>query len=401
MATEILLPQWAMGLMEGTVAHWLKAAGDYVEAGEPLAEVEEAKVTGEVSAPAAGYLLKILAQEGETVPVRTPICLIGTKEELQVQAQPLQESSQTASPPTAASAAPSPALTKTPEAQPGGPKQITPIARKLAAEFKLDLSTIQGSGPGGRITEADVRQAYAMHGASKETEIPLAGMRGAVAQSMAESLHNSAQLTITMQADVTELLRQREALKGSEKSNTAESGGGAVNVTLTDVIIKATTLTLKKHPRLNGWVEKEKIRLPAEIHIGLAVALDEGLIVPVIRNADRKTLREIAVETKQLAQKARDKALAPDEAFGSTFTITNLGTYGVGFFTPIINLPEIAILGVGAVAESLIRQNDGLAWRKVLPLSLTIDHRAIDGAPAADFLRDVKDCLEQVDLQTL
>lgn len=396
MASEIRLPQWAMGLTEGTVSHWLKGVGEYVESGEPVAEVEEAKVTDEVTASTAGYLLQILVQEGETVPVRTPLCLIGSLEELQAQSQP-----QTIFQPSIESTTPPP-ITEVARPQFTTTVQVTPVARKLANQFNLDLTSIQGSGPGGRITEADVQRAHAEQSVgSNETEIRLSGMRGTVAQHMSDSLHNSAQFTMTMQADVTELLRQREALKSSNGANVGETPDEIINVTLTDVLVKATALILQKHPRLNGWVDTEKIRLVAEIHIGLAVAIDEGLVVPVLHNADRKTLCEIAVENKELAKRAREKTFSAEEISGSTFTITNLGALGVDFFTPIINLPEIAILGVGAVKDYPLKQGDGLVWRKGLPLSLTIDHRAVDGAPAAIFLSDLKTCLEQIELNTL
>lgn len=390
-ATEMRLPQWAMGLQEGAVAQWLKDVGDPVKEGEPVALVDEAKVTDEILAPTAGYLVRKLVEEGQVVHVGTPLCLIGTLEELQSQAAP------TVSP--AAAAQPTPAGRSAAAAEAARPlhgkaMEVTPIARKLARDLGVDLATVTGSGPGGRVTEGDVRRAHEMLAAPRETEIRLSGMRGVVAQRMVASLSRSAQFTLHMQADVTGLLRQSEALN---------AGQGAVSgeVTLTHVLIKATALTLQKHPRMNGWVDDEKIRLFADIHIGLAVALEEGLIVPVLRNADRKTLGEIAEETRRLAQHAREKKLSADEISGSTFTITNLGMYGVESFTPIVNLPEIAVLGVGAVKEALSRTEDGLAWRKSLPLSLTIDHRAVDGAPAALFLRDLKNSLEQIDLGAL
>ena len=387
MATEAKLPQWAMGIQEGMISQWLKAVGDPVESGEPIAEVEESKVSDVIHAPIAGYLIKILVQEGQTVPVRTPLCLIGTQDELRAQMEQAQAEQVVAQPTVESGAAES-----KPQAKPDVAVQVTPVARKLANEYKLDLATIQGSGPGGRITEDDVRKAYQRISAPKENEIHFSGMRETVAQRMSASLHNAAQFTMTMRADVTKLQNQREELKKVDATFQA---------TLTDVIIKVVALMLAKHPRLNGWVEAEKIRLPAEIHIGLAVALEEGLIVPVLHNVEGKSLGEIAAENKALAQKARDKTLTAEEISGSTFSITNLGMFGVDFFTPIINPPEIAILGIGAVSEYPLRQDEHVAWRKGLPMSLTIDHRAVDGAPAAEFLRDLKDCLEHIDLKTL
>lgn len=387
MTTEIRLPQWAMGLTEGEVAHWLKKAGDHVEAGETIAEIEEAKITNVISSPVAGYVLQILVEEGVSVPVLTTLCLIGTQEELQVQTeQPinvtLPNTSPTVSQPTSLEAN---------KERLGATVEVTPVARKLAKELNVDLTSITGSGPGGRITEADVRQAIEKVPATQQTEIRMSGMREVVAKRMATSLRDSAQLTLTMQADVTDLLFQRNEL------NAGLSG----KVSITDVVVKAVALTLISHPRLNGWVDNEKISLQPEIHIGIAVALEEGLIAPVLKNVERKSLQEIAEETKLLAQKARDNTLGISEISGSTFTLTNLGMYGIDFFTPIINLPEIAILGVGAVKDTPFRKGNDTLWRECLPLSLTIDHRAVDGAPAAMFLRDLTDQLEHIDLRSL
>lgn len=339
-----------MGSQRGSIVRWLKSVGDYAKVGEALVEVNEAGVSDVISAPQAGYLFQILVKEGGTVPIQTPLCLIDTRGESQIQAKPFQ----------GGQIVPQPALT--------------------------DLSQVN--------TEQQV--------SPKETEIPLSGVRGVIAQHMTDSLRYSAQFTITMQADVTELLQQHKALKAvSKEMNATEVSSETIHATLTDMIIKITALTLKDHPRLNGWVKDEVIHLPAGIHIGLAVAIEGGLIVPVIKNADRKTLHEIAADSKQLAQKAQKRTLSFEEISGSTFTISNMGMYGVDIFTPIINPPEVAILGIGAVNDYPLKQVDNLVWRKGLPLSLTIDHRAVDGAPAAAFLRDLKDRLSQIDLNTL
>ncbi len=345
MATKVLLPQWAMGLQEGLISQWLKSEGDFVEAGEPLVEVDEAKVSGVISAPESGYILKIIVEEGETVPVRTTLCLIGTKEELEEMGS-----------------VPSPT-------------------------FALEQGAIEGEKPDEFKPE--------LSGAAQQREIELTGVRGVIAHRMVESLRDSAQFTLTMVADVTDLLIQRE------KINENGSSEGNVKVTLTDVLIKSIAVSLKNHPRLNGWIKEEKIILSDGIHIGLGVAIDEGLLVPVLYDCDRKTLIEIAKESKQLAKKAKEKSLSAEEASGSTFTISNLGMFGIEFFTPIINMPEVAILGVGAVNQKPYEMEGKLIWRKVLPLSLTVDHRAVDGAPAAEFLRDFKDYLESIDLSKL
>ena len=334
MVTEIKLPQYSMGLTDGLVGTWLKQVGDHVEEGEEIAEVEEAKVTEVITSPVKGVILEIFVPEGELVPVRTVICTIGDIEETQ-QNQPK-------APPKADQPAPE---------QEEGQKPVS----------------------------------------DQETIVPMTGMRETIAKRMSESLSNSAQFTLNMQADVTDLVKQREALKIDD----------SVKVSVTDIIIKACALTLKSHPRLNGWSENNQVRLLSDVHIGLAIALEEGLIVPVIRNADQKSLYDISVEAKELAKKAKDESLSTNEVTGSTFTITNLGMMGVRYFTPIINMPEIAILGVGALIDYPEKKNGDLVWRKGLPLSLTIDHKAVDGAPAAIFLQDLREYLEQLDLRKL
>ncbi len=369
MATEIVLPQWSMGMADGTIVRWLKQEGELVTEGEPLVEVEAAKVTSEVEAEVSGVLARILVAEGETVPVRTALCVIGTPDEARAGIS-------TRVPPAASS----PAV------------QVIPAARRLAKDHGVDLSQVKGSGPGGRITVEDVqrviaataRPAPSIPPASSTTGqiIPLTGMRGTVARRMQQSLQTSAQVTLITEVDVSALVQLREELKPE------------LGLTYTDLVVKAVALALKEHPRVNAWIEGEQLHLVQDIHIGVAVALDEGLIVPVVRNADRKSLREIAQETGRLAQGAREGTLTREEVMGSTFSVSNLGMYGVDAFTPIVNPPEIAILGIGRINEKLVRVSRGAEWRHVMTLSLTFDHRAIDGAPAAAFLQTVGQHLE-------
>lgn len=336
MVTEIKLPQYAMGLSDGMVVRWLKAVGDPVDVGEEIAEIEEAKVTQVLISPVKGILKEVLVKEGEVVPVRTVLCTIdseGSHQEFQ-------------------------------------PKGITAVEEPVSIKVTDEESKFD-----------------------RETIVSMTGMRETIARRMSDSLLKTAQFSLYMQADITDLLNQREALKTKVDN--------PVRVTITDIIIKACALKLKDHPRLNGWSEDDQIRLVSDVHMGLAVALEEGLIVPVLRNADQKSLRAIAEESKELAAKAVDNTLSTGEVTGSTFTITNLGMMGVSYFTPIINLPEVAILGVGSAFDYPMQQGDGAVWRKGLPLSLTIDHKAVDGAPAALFLRDLKDCLEKIDLTKL
>jgi pyruvate dehydrogenase E2 component (dihydrolipoamide acetyltransferase) len=437
MATEIVLPQWSMGMADGTILRWLKQEGDAVTEGEPLAEVEAAKVTSEVEAEVAGVVVRILVAEGETVPVRTPLCLIGTADEVVARAESSATSAESVpvvSTPVQLAVSSPLQVQITPVARrmaqehgidlsrvrgsgPAGrivvedvqraidaaarpapppsapaPVQIIPAARRLAKASGIDLDHVQGSGPEGRVTVEDVQRvidAAAQPTASvppaqpmAERVLPLTGMRGAIARRMHQSLQTSAQVTLTTEIDVSSLVQLREELKQQ------------FALTYTDLVVKAAARALKEHSRLNGWIEGENIRLAQAVHIGVAVALDDGLIVPVVRDADRKSLREIAQETQRLTMRAREGTLTRDEVVGSTFSVTNLGMYGIDAFTPIINPPEIAILGVGRIGEKLVRIPRGAEWRQVMTLSLTFDHRVVDGAPAAAFLQSIGKYLE-------
>jgi pyruvate dehydrogenase E2 component (dihydrolipoamide acetyltransferase) len=422
MATEIVLPQWSMGMADGTIVRWLKQEGEQVAEGEPLVEVEAAKVTSEVEAEVSGVLARILVAEGETVPVRTVLCVIGTIEEVKTSASSASSSTGVQVTPVARRLAKDHGidLSLVQGSGPGGrivvedvqqaineaarstsiPEaslevQVIPAARRLAKEHGIDLSHVQGSGPGGRITVDDVQRTITTSTlptptiptspSASEQNIPLSGIRGTIARRMQQSLNTSAQVTLVTEVDASALVQLREDLKPE------------LGLTYTDLVIKAVALALKEHPRVNAWIKGEQVHLVHDIHIGVAVALDEGLIVPVVQNADRKSLLEIAQETGRLAQGAREGSLTREEVTGSTFSVSNLGMYGVDAFTPIINPPEIAILGIGRINEKFVRVSQGAEWRQIMTLSLTFDHRAIDGAPAAAFLQSISHQLAQPD----
>jgi pyruvate dehydrogenase E2 component (dihydrolipoamide acetyltransferase) len=370
MASEVRLPQAGMGMQDGTVLEWFKQPGDAVEAGEVLAEVEAAKAIVEITAPVTGTLARILVPEGETVPVRELLALIAGPGET-------PDEPTTPDPAGVAAAAAPPAA--------GRPVQVTPVARRLAKDHGIALDQVQGTGPGGRITEADVRALLEQPGAAPavpETTMPLTGMRGIIAQRMHDSLQTMAQVTLTTEVDVTGLAHQRETLKDR------------LAVTWTDLIVRACTLALQAHPRLNATVEGDRIRLLPDIHVGIAVALDDGLVVPVLRDANRKSLPQITQESRALATRAQQGRATAEELTGSTFTVSNLGGFGVDAFTPIVNPPEVAILGVGRVVERPARHGGDLVWGRMLTLSLTFDHRAVDGAPAAAFLQTLSGHLQ-------
>ncbi len=445
MATEVLLPQVSVHGYAGRQRYFAgsREIGDRVEEGEPLLEIEAEKVTVEVPSPRSGILARIVAEVDETVPVREVIAIIMTPQEaaaadLGNPANGRTDQARPASPKTAA--APAPIAPAADAVRPG--VQITPLARRVAKEHGVDLGAIQGTGPGGRITDTDVRRALAAQTTApapaagppavtvqveprarrlaqqhaidlsrvqgsgpngriveadirravdspapsvngREQVIPLSGKRGVIARRMLESLHGMAQLTLNTDANVTALVKHREALRNQ------------YDVTYTDLLVKAAALALRKHPRLNANVVGQEIHLHADVHIGVAVALDDGLIVPVVRNADRKPLQTIAAENRELAERARAGKLGPADVTGGTFTVTNLGVFDIDSFTPIINPPEAAILGVGRIVERIARRDADLVWQQMITLSLTFDHRVVDGAPAAAFLQTLRELLQR------
>jgi pyruvate dehydrogenase E2 component (dihydrolipoamide acetyltransferase) len=408
--TIVVLPKMGMTMTEGTLAQWLVPDGAPVEKGQPIFRMLTEKINAEVEAEASG-ILRHLVPEDATVPAGAVVgCILAQEEELPPE---LVEMAARAAAPAAA---PAPAASG---AGPGAPPareagefvRASPLARRLAEEAGIDLSQVEGTGPGGRILQEDVERAIAARrkapapaAPAAGRTIPFKGVRRTIGQRMHESLQAMAQLTITMEVDVTEAGRMCQEL--SERWQ-AEPGGG-VSVTYTHAIVKAAALALAEHPRLNSTLEGDAIRLLDEVNVGVAVSLDEGLIVPVVREADRKPLRQIAVEARELSEKARQGTLTVDEVTGGTFTVTTLGMYDVDVFTPIVNPPQCAILGVGRVKEvpaflgrgesASGGEGDQVVRRSVLNLSLSFDHRVVDGAPAAEFLRRIKHYLEHPDL---
>lgn len=425
MATEVKMPKLGMAMREATVLGWLAKDGETVEQGQPIVEIESEKITYRVEAPASGVLHHAV-REGETYPVAALLGSITTDGE--PLPQPVAAPTGEELTPVPARELIAPAATRPPEKEfvlaspaarrlarehgvdltrvkgtgPGGrvvetdvqafidtlkEPRISPVARRLAGELGVDFTRVEGTGPHGRITREDVERAAEEAGRPRAEvtpplTVPFIGMRRTIARHMVESLQTMAQVTLFTECDVTELVRLRERLRRD------------FELTYTDLIIQAVARALEKHPRLNASLDGDRIRLHDEIHIGMAVALEEGLIVPVIRDANRKTLREIARETKELAARARQGAVSIDEVTGSTFSVTNLGSRGIDGFTPIINPREAAILGVGRIVEKPAAYQGAIALRHLVVLSLTHDHRLVDGAPAADFLRTVAEILE-------
>lgn len=392
MAVEVVMPKFGLTMTEGTIQQWFKTEGDTIAAGEALFEVETEKVLYEIEAPADGTVAKLLYAVEAVVGVGLPVAVLAEAGEdvAEIAARyadvaGAQAAPTPAAPPEAAPAAENAASADRPKRVP-----VTPAARKLAKEHGIDLDLVTGSGPRGRITREDVQKIIDGGGqpASAATPVPtedetqpLRGMRKVIAERMHQSLQGSAQLTITSEVDVSELIDRRHAVR-------QEFG-----VTYTDFIVQACAHALRQHPRMNVTLEDGTLRLTSGIHVGLAVALDEGLIVPVIRDADRKSLEEIAGEAKTLAEKARAGRLTLEDVSGGTFTVSNLGMYGVDAFTPILNTPQTGILGVGRIVEKPALYRGEIAKRSTMVLSLTFDHRVIDGAPAGAFLQTVADLL--------
>jgi pyruvate dehydrogenase E2 component (dihydrolipoamide acetyltransferase) len=422
MPYEFKLPEAEAGeeVEEGIVVAWFKREGAQVKEGEPLLEVQFAKVSSEVVAPISGRLQRILAPRDAVIKAGQVLALILEPDEEAI----IDEQALAATPRKEAAAGEigrfipaSPAARRLAKEQgidlavvqgtgaegriseedveryiaaqraAKAPREVraSPIAKRVAQEHGIDLATVTGTGPEGRITEQDVREAVQ----ARKVEAPgqrveaLTPMRKTIARRMVESLQTAAQLTLLSEADVTELVALRERLKEE------------YDVSYTDLIVKAVALALVEHPRLNARLVRDELHLLPEINIGVAVALDAGLVVPVIRDAQAKDVAMIAGEAKALVERAREGKLTEQEMSGGTFTVTNLGAYGVDAFTPIINPPEVAILGVGRIREQLVRCGDGMAWRQKMGLSLTFDHQVVDGAPAAVFLQSICRQLEQ------
>lgn len=381
---------------EGTLERWIAPDGAVVSPGDPLFEMSTEKISSEIEAEAAG-ILRHLVVEGATVPAGAVVAVIlAPGEQLPPEYAAMREALETGAPaPSPASAGGLPPLTA---AAPAGPSAAafvpaSPLARRLAEEHGIDLSTLSGSGPGGRIVKEDVEAAIAARATQPPTPpaaavIPLRGMRRTIAERMTSSLHQSAQLTITTEADVTETERMCHDLSREWRTQ-------RVILSVTHAAIKAAALALRDHPRLNAAAADDEIRLNEYIHVGLAVALEEGLLVPVIRDADRRPLQEIAREAEALSERARAGGLSPDDVAGGTFTITSLGLYDIDAFTPIVNPGQTAILGLGRTRDAAAFEGERVVRRSVMTLSLTFDHRVVDGVPAAQFLRRVRHLLER------
>ncbi len=413
MALAFGMPSLGHTMEKGKIIEWLKREGDPIGKGEPLVIIETDKVITEVESPIAGVVLRIVAPSEEERPIGALLAVLGAQGEQLSDAELQQMLGPVAA--VAAPVAPTPVVAPRPEAAPrdsGERLKISPIARKLADELGLDASTIAGTGPGGRITKDDVlRVADAVKAApaaapmtpspavstpapsrgrlSVSSTIPLRGMRGRVAERMFQSWNTIPRVTEVMQVDMSATVAFREAMLGQWEQQYG------LRISLNDMLTKAVAIALRHQPRLNATLVDQEVRLHDSVNVGIAVNLDEGLVVPVICHADQKDLGQIAREGRELADKARAGRLQLDEINDGTFTITNLGTAGIELFTPIINPPQVAILGVGTIQKRPVVVGDALAIRPSVYLCLVFDHRAVDGVPAANFLQELKRLLEK------
>ncbi len=435
MAVELRMLQMDQTMTKGKIGKWLVQEGDTITQGQPLLEIETDKVVHEQESPTDGVIAQLLVEEGANVPVNAILAIIGAPGEevarveigtTTEQPTPTQPEQPKTTPSATADIKASPAarqlaeklaidLTQVQPSGPGGrilesdvqryidlraeaPTETTrlkasPLARRLAKEHGLDLGSIIGSGPDGRIVRDDVLQASAaapppstvVEPATPQQAmevIPMTGIREIIAERMTLSVQTNASVTLHTEVDATAFVELRRML--NDKLQAKE-----ISLTYTDLLVKVVANALGEHPRLNATLTDDGIQLLTEINIGVAVTLEDGLVVPVVRNADKERLSEISALVRGFAERARSNQLTPSELQGGSFTITNLGNFGIDAFTPIINPPESAILGVGRIVKKPVVHNDEIAIRSMLTLSLTFDHRVIDGAPAAQFLQTV------------
>lgn len=400
MAVEVLMPKLGLTMTEGTVDGWLVQEGAEVKKGDPICTISSEKLTYDVEAPEDGILIKIVATEGTEVPCIEPIGYVGARGET-VGENPTEESQAETKEAESAVLKISEETTQTPSQPPvreeGERIFATPLARKIAKEKNYDLADVNGSGGNGRITRRDVESYKPISTETPSTSTPvievgkgLKGMRKTIAQRMHHSIASTAQLSFHRKADITELMIFRKTIKNSVIS---EMKGNPLGIT--SLLTRAVVLALQDHPDVNAWYDGNELILHESIHIGMAVSLDEGLIVPVIKEANRMTLTQISQAIEHVAKGARQGELTSDELSGSTFTITNLGNAKIEYFTPVLNTPEVGILGVGGLMKELALNEEGEVVEKVkLPLSLTTDHQVLDGVPSAEFFNSVISYLE-------
>ena len=417
MAEIVRMPKLSDTMTEGVVAAWHKKVGDAVESGDLLAEIETDKATMEFESFQDGTLLYIGVETGAAAPVDSILCVLGEEgEEFQSlideddvpaakeEAAPAPAPAPAASPAPAPAATPAPAPAPAPAAAPAAPKAAapappsgndrvvaSPLAKKLAEQLGLQLNRIPGSGEGGRVVKRDVEN-FKMAGATgmpvltqeKFTEVGISQMRKTIASRLAESKFSAPHFYLNVSIDMSNAMQARKAINDQ----------GLYRVSFNDMVVKATAMALKKHPAVNSSWLGDRIRYNEHVHIGVAVAVEDGLLVPVVRHADGKSFAGIGEEVRDFAQKAKDKKLQPSDWEGNTFTISNLGMFGIESFTAIINPPDACILAVGGINSVPVVKDGAVVPGHVMNVTLSCDHRVVDGATGAAFLNDLKSLLE-------
>ena len=415
MATTVVMEALSPTMEEGRLVKWSKKEGDPVKSGDTLAEVETDKAVMELVARADGSLIKVVVQEGQTVPVGNVVAYIGAVGE-KVDGAGSRESGVVRPAPAAASAptpAPAPAPVATPAPVPTGNVRLpapdsrikaSPLARRIAQETGVDLGSVVGSGPGGRVIKKDVesRESGAVRSASTVAavpgsvrlptpgvafeDVPLTQIRKTIAKRLVTSIGPIPHFFLTAEVDMERAAEARDAIN--------KQLGDQGKISFNDIVIKATALALAKHSACNAWFQEDHIRYWNEVHVGMAVAVEDGLITPVIRNADLKSMLAIGQEAKVLAGKARERKLQPSEYTGATFSVSNLGMFDIDQFTAVINPPESGILAVGSIVSKPVAEDGKVEIRRRLRLTMSCDHRVIDGATGAAFLKTLKQMLE-------
>jgi pyruvate dehydrogenase E2 component (dihydrolipoamide acetyltransferase) len=403
-ATNVYMEALSPTMEEGRVVKWHKRDGDAVKAGETLAEVETDKAVMDLVARADGVLRQVAAGEGQTVAVGSVVAVIAAPGEA-VGAAPASAPKPAPAPPASGERGAVPSAAVTADAT---RVKASPLARRIAKEAGVDLKLVTGTGPGGRVTKRDLearavvaqpalqrevplpapRSPVVTRGGEAYQDVPLTQIRKTIAKRLATSLGPIPHFFLTTEVDMERASDARDALN----KQLGDQGGGKVS--FNDIIIKATAHALIKHPACNAWFQEDHIRYWHEVHIGMAVAVEDGLITPVIRNAELKSLADIGREAKELAERARNRRLQPNEYTGATFSVSNLGMFDIDQFTAVINPPEAGIIAVGSIAQKAVVVDGQPAVRRRMRITMSCDHRVIDGATGAAFLKTLKQMLE-------
>jgi pyruvate dehydrogenase E2 component (dihydrolipoamide acetyltransferase) len=428
MATKVIMPKLSPTMEEGQIARWLKKEGDKVAMGEPLAEIDTDKATMEMQALAEGVLRKIIIGEGQSAPLGEPIAIIGAADEdisslLSAAPTPAKQEAPAPEKQPEPAPAPQPAPPQAQAAAAGTPNNgrqaataapaqsgrliVSPLAARMAAESGLDLRSVQGSGPGGRIIKKDIEAALSQPQAAPQKypraveraqfqpaqvatasayrDEPATQIRQTIAKRLVTSLGPVPHFFLTTDIEMDRAAEMRRGINALDPD---------LKISINDIIIKVTAAALIQHPEVNASFQEKFIRYYEHADVGVAVAIEDGLITPVVRAADQKSLSQIAAEVRELAERARSKKLKPEEYTGATFSISNLGMFGIDEFTAVINPPEGAILAIGAMtAKPVVRENE-VVIRQIMRVTMSCDHRVIDGATGAKFLQTFKKILE-------